>query len=116
MQTPEEVAREVLGCHLIDTDGGPGLPDFTCETTGHDQWDCAVEEERLTDLIRARDAEVRADERKGLSDPILRAWVEPGPGINPPYHERMKARVRKIMPTLARHLDEKAKDARRASP
>lgn len=63
-------------------------------------------------LIRDRDAGVRAETlaQAERADPILRAWVEPG--INPPYHERMKARVRKIMPTLARHLDEKAKDVR----
>ena len=52
--------------------------------------------------LRARDAEVR--EAAKTSDPILRAWVEPGP--NPPYHELSKNRIRKIMPVLAKALDE----------
>ena len=74
MRSPEEVAREVLGCHLIDTDGGPGLPDYVCETTGHEQWDCAVEEGRLAALIRARDAEVRAEELAVFRVVYTLAW------------------------------------------
>ena len=88
MQTPEEFVR-----HLADTEDGTLDP-------ATEVW--------AADLIRARDAEVAEQVR--ASDPVLRAWVDPGP--NPPYRERMKARVRKIMPVLARHLDEKAKGIR----
>ena len=111
MQAPEQAAASILGCSPCRqptwADGTEGAS--WCRTHRHkvNEWPCQ-EQRALADLIRARDAEVAEQVR--ANDPILRAWVEPG--INPPYHERMKARVRKIMPVLARRLDEKAKGIR----
>lgn len=56
MRDAEEVAREVLGCCLTLADDGWNI----CETEHGGEWDCADEEQRIADLIRARDAEVRA--------------------------------------------------------
>lgn len=56
--------------------------------------------------LRARDAEVRADERAKVlgRNAVLRAWTNAGP--RPDVHRRSKDVVRKTMPVLARALDE----------
>lgn len=105
MQTPEEFAEGLMEEHLTAFDD-----DCTCGWSGDPGgagWQAHVQSV-IAAYIRARDAEVAEQVR--ANDPILRAWVEPG--VNPPYHERMKARVRKIMPTLARALDEASKERR----
>lgn len=105
---PDEALAKVL--EDVDLSGVPGgylpLARAAREHIEAEGEHAAIVREAEADL--ARDTE-RAEQVRA-NDPILRAWVEPG--INPPYHERMKARVRKIMPTLARHLDEKAKGTR----
>lgn len=49
----------------------------------------------------------KAAARAAAADDVLAAWANPG--INPPYHRRAQAKLRKEWPTLARALDRLAR-------
>ena len=105
LRSAEDVAREAMGNIT-----GPMRRIF--RGSEHAEWLDALdvliaqEVEHLADLIRARDAEVRADERAKVRgrDAALRAWTNAGP--RPDVHHKAKDVVRKTMPVLARALDE----------
>lgn len=77
MQSAEEFAASILGCEVYRqptwADGTPG--ESWCRTHRHkpNSWPCP-EQSALTDLIRERDAEVRADERAKVLAGFTEEW------------------------------------------